>query len=313
METSLKPIERFAASLLVWLARAWSLLPVSLVRHFGVAAGRVVDLFPNRERAVADANIAACFPGLDPVERGDFRKRILRESGALFAEMPAAWFRSLRYWEARVEATGFEAHVESLLAQGRGLIVAAPHLGNWEIARVMLNRVIPVTAMYRPPRQPVLEPLLMRGRERDGARLVPATARGVRNVHAVLRRGGCIGILPDQAPKMSDGKAAGVFAPFFGLPAYTMTLVPRLAHRSGAPVLFMFAERQAKGRFRLRWLDAPPGIDAEDPVVAATALNAGVEACVRLSPDQYLWTYKRFAPVPRGTPSLYMRKRKARR
>jgi KDO2-lipid IV(A) lauroyltransferase len=314
MESSLEPKRRLAGAFIFWLARAWGLLPVGLAQRVGSVFGLLVDLVPNREREVATVNLAACYPAKAPAERQRLRRDNLIELGRLFAEMPAAWFKPPGYWDRRIDSRDFEAHARLLLAAGKGMIVAAPHLGNWEIsliacARARLGAII---AMYRPPRQPALEPVLMAGREKGGAKLVPATAGGVRAVHAALRRGYLVGILPDQSPKIVDGRGAGVFAPFFGIPAFTMTLVSRLARRSGAPVVFIFAERLPRGRFRIRWCDAPAGIDGDDPVLAATALNAGVEQCVRLRPEQYLWSYKRFAPAPRGGRSLYARKRKAR-
>lgn len=303
---------RLVGKLVLWLARAWSLLPVTLVQRIGNLFGLLADLIPNRERDVAGVNIAACFPDRPPDDQRRLRRDVLTASGALFCEMPAAWFKHLPYWKPRIDRAGFDAHARSVLAAGKGMIVAAPHLGNWEITLIVLAWLSPVTAMYRPPRQPALEPLLMAGREKGGAKLVPATAAGVRAVHASLGRGEIVGILPDQSPKIAAGKGAGIFAPFFGIPAFTMTLISRLARRSGAPVVFVFAERLAGGRFRIHWCDAPTGVDAVDPGEAATALNAGVEQCVRRRPEQYLWTYKRFAPAPSGQRSLYSRKKNAR-
>jgi len=152
----------------------------------------------------------------------------------------------------------------------------------------------------------------MRGREKGGATLVPASARGVRAMHAALSRGEIVGILPDQAPKQAKG-GTGEYAPFFGVPAYTMTLVPRFARRIGAPVVFVFAERVGWGKFVLRWCEANEGIRAADDVEAVTALNAGVEQCVNRRPEQYLWTYKRFAPKPPSGKSVYSRRKKKTR
>lgn len=312
MESSLDPKRRLAGALILWLARAWSLLPVSLVQKIGSLFGVLSDVVPNRERDVATVNLAACFPEKAPEERRRLRRQVLVELGRLLFEMPAAWFKTPDYWETRIDSREFAVHAKSLLAAGKGLIVASPHLGNWEISLIAAAPLGRITAMYRPPRQPVLEPLLMAGREKGGAKLVPATAGGVRTVHAALRRGHLVGILPDQSPKIVDGRGAGIFAPFFGHPAFTMTLVSRLARRSGAPVVFIFAERLAGGRFRIQWCDAPAGIDSAEPVHAATALNAGIEQCVRRRPEQYLWTYKRFAPAPPGARAFYSRKRKAR-
>jgi KDO2-lipid IV(A) lauroyltransferase len=97
-----------------------------------------------------------------------------------------------------------------------------------------------------------------------------------------------------------------VYAPFFGEPALTMTLLPRLARRTGAAVLFVFVERLPRARgYRMHWLPAPEGIADADPVISATALNRGVEACVALCPEQYQWTYRRFKARPDGGPNRY--------
>ena len=300
--------QRIAAAALVWLARAWARVPVSLAQRFGASLGFLADLIPNRERWVASRNIDYCFDALDEHERRRLRRAVMTETGKLFFEMPAAWFRPLAYWESRIDTGGFEEYARGLLAQGKGLIVAAPHLGNWEISLIVVARIGPITAMYRPPRQPIVEPMLMRGREKGGALLVPATARGVKAMHSALARGEMVGILPDQAPKKA-GSGAGEFAPFFGLPAYTMTLVPRLARRRGAPVVYVFAQRLAGGRFVLRWCEEGPDIRGADELAGVAALNAGVERCVRRCPEQYLWTYKRFSPIPAGVKSIYSPKR----
>lgn len=295
------------------LTRVWSRLPLPLVQRLGAAVGWIFDVFPNRERAVAEANLAACFPGMGAAERRLLRRQALQHAGRLFAEMPAAWQRPVSFWEPWVADAGFAEYARGVMQGGKGMIIAAPHLGNWEVGLHHLARIAPVTALYRPPRQSALEPLLLEGRAAGGAVPVPATPRGVKAVREALSRGEIVAILPDQTPKKT-GHAAGNYAPFFGIPAYTMTLLGRLARTSGAVVVFAFAERLENGRFRVRWCEAPAGIASDDKAVAAAALNEGVEGCVRLCPEQYLWTYKRFFPPPPGEQSIYRRwKKKTRR
>jgi KDO2-lipid IV(A) lauroyltransferase len=146
--------------------------------------------------------------------------------------------------------------------------------------------------MYRALREPALERLVREGRERSGARLVTADATGVKQLFQALRRGRMVGILPDQRPKEAT---AGVMAEFYGIPASTGTLIPRLLHKSGATPIFVFSLRLPRGRgFEVHCLAAPAGIDDPDPAVATRALNAGVEACIAMRPEQYLWSYRRF-------------------
>jgi KDO2-lipid IV(A) lauroyltransferase len=124
---------------------------------------------------------------------------------------------------------------------------------------------------------------------------VRADGAGVRTLYKRLATGGVVGILPDQQPKRGEGQ----FAPFFGLDANTMVLLPRIAQRTGASVLFAFAERLPHGAgYRMRILPAPDGIADPDMRVACTALNRGVEQCVNLAFAQYQWTYKRWAERP---------------
>jgi KDO2-lipid IV(A) lauroyltransferase len=182
------------------------------------------------------------------------------------------------------------------------VVIAAPHLGNWELLNQYLASRTPLTIVYRAPRRAALEAVLRRGRGAPGVTQVRAEAGAVRTLLRTLQQGGAVGILPDQQPKQGEG----VFAPFFGIPAWTMTLLPRLAQRTGATVLFAFAERLADGGgFDVHFLPAPAGIDDPDPARAAAALNAGVEACARRLPAQYQWTYKRFGMRPDGAAPHY--------
>lgn len=152
-----------------------------------------------------------------------------------------------------------------------------------------------LTIVYRPPRIAALEPLLLDVRGAAGVEQVRAAGAGVRTLYRRLAAGGTVGILPDQRPKAGDG----VMAPFFGVPALTMVLVSRLARRTGATVVFGFAERLPHGSgFRLHFRLAPDGIADEDLEVACAALNRGVENCVRDAFEQYQWTYRRFPDAP---------------
>jgi KDO2-lipid IV(A) lauroyltransferase len=132
--------------------------------------------------------------------------------------------------------------------------------------------------------------------------LAATDAGGIRTLMSALRRGEQIGILPDQDPK----GGAGVFAPFFGIATKTMTLLPKLAGKSGAAVLVAYAERLSWGRgYRIHFLPLDEAIYDRDEVVAVTALNSAVELAVRQNPEQYAWNYKRFRSRPEGEPSLY--------
>jgi KDO2-lipid IV(A) lauroyltransferase len=154
--------------------------------------------------------------------------------------------------------------------------------------------------MYRPPRIRFFEPLMVLGRKRGFAHLATADMRGVRRIYRALKRGESVGLLPDQVPSKGDG----VWAPFFGRPAYTMTLVGRLQQTSGAQILIATAQRLPEGegyQIHIEPLEALP----EDPKVAATMLNQALEKLIGRSPSQYLWGYNRYKTPRRASLSKY--------
>lgn len=291
------------------LMRLLAALPLRVAQGLGWLLGSIAALVPNRERANAEINVALCFPELTAEERRRFVRRALVQNACTILESPRAWLEDPDRILARVDPQDGPQRIAELIARGKGLIFAAPHLGNWEMGVHFLARAVPVTVLYRPPREPALEPLMVEGRGRNRARIVPTDAAGIRALYQALGAGEAIAVLPDQQPK-EDGGAA-VFAPFFGEPALTMTLLSRLARKTGAAVLFVFVERLPRARgYRMHWLPAPDGIADGNPVVAATALNRGVEACVARCPDQYQWTYRRFKARPDGGPSRYARRKR---
>ncbi len=273
------------------------------VRWLGRAVGQLFIWLPNQEKRAARVNIALCFPELSQRERERLCRRSLIESAITMLEMPGLWCRPPDHSLSLVDDPDGPEVLDSLIRRGRGVIVAGPHLGSWEVGGLFLARMTPMTTLYRPPRYEVLGKLMEQGRRQTGARLVPTDASGVKALYKTLRQGGVVAILPDQQPKSMRG---AVFAPFFGQPALTMELISRLAAKTGAPVIFSFAERLPGGKgYRMHWVPAPEGIADADAVVAATALNRGVERCVRICPEQYQWSYKRFKKHPDGKTNRY--------
>lgn len=283
--------------------KLFSYVPLPLVRMLGWLVGGLLYRFSNRERRNAEVNLQLCFPELSETERKRLLLRVLRENARTMLEMPAAWCRPAAYWLARCEIADGGALMREKLALGKGVLVAAPHLGNWEVGVHALASLATATILYRPPRQAGVEKLIVEGRSRQGASLVPIGPAAIRAMFGALKRGEMVAILPDQQPK--PGRGAGEFAPFFGQPALTMTLLNRLARKSGASVILVWTERQRDGRFVLHFREASPEIADPDDRIATAALNRDVEAAVRTCPEQYLWTYRRFAHQPDGKPSPY--------
>ncbi|TDK27208.1 lauroyl acyltransferase [Luteimonas aestuarii] len=289
------------AALLYAAAAAFGRLPWALQRRLGDALAWLWWRLGARESTVALRNLEIAYPELLPSQRDALRRDVLRATGRQALLTLRLWTRPHAENLALIRETHGEALFDAALASGRGVIVAAPHFGNWELLNQWLAAKTPLAILYRPPESAIGEAFLRRVRaDADAARVtqVRAEGPGIRALFKRLRDGGVVGILPDQQPKVGDGE----FVPFFGTQALTMTLVGRLAERSGATVLFAWCERVGPGLgFALHVAPASPGIADADPHVAVAALNADVERIARRDPAQYQWTYKRFKARPPGS------------
>ena len=272
-------------------------LPWSWLQKLGDAIAWVWLKADARESRVARRNLELAYPDLLPGQRQALHQAILRTTARQALETLRFWTRPPAENLARLRERHGEALYDQALASGKGVIVAAPHFGNWELLNQWLSSRGPIAIVYRPPESPVGDAFLLRVRSADNIRQVRAEGPAVRQLWKVLKDGGAVGILPDQQPKAGDGE----FAPFFGVQALTMTLVSRLAERTGATVLFAWCERIGPGPdFALHVRPAPEGIADPDATVATTALNSMVESIARRDPAQYQWTYKRYTLRPSG-------------
>jgi len=291
------------------MLRLLTSMPLWLSHGIAVVLGSLLYWIPNREAAVAETNLGLCFPNWSELERRKLLRRTLVENLKTLLEAPAVWAADPKRLLAVTEDPEQGRRARELLDRRRGLIIAAPHLGSWEVGIHYLATLGPITALYRPPKEGSLTGAMLEGRGRGGAKLAPTTMSGIKALYSALAAGEIVTILPDQQPP-EKGAHAGVFAPFFGVPALTMVLLGRLARKTGAPVIFSYAERLSRNRgFRILWVEAAAEISDSDPKVAAAALNRGVEECVRRCPAQYQWTYKRFKARPEGFSDVYRKKK----
>lgn len=285
--------------LLYLLLRLVSLLPLRTVHALGAWIGRRSLRSNSRSARYTATNLRLTRPQLSADQRTALLRRTMEEEGKGATEIAAIWGGGSDKALGLVrEVVGGELF-EAALASGKGVIIAAPHLGCWELLNYWLCSKTPMAILYRPPRIQAIEALLRKVRGKLAPEQVRAEGAGVRTLFKRLAAGGTVGILPDQKPREGEGE----FAPFFGVDALTMVLLPRLASRTGATVLFSFAERLAGGEgFRIHVLPAPAGVADPDLKVACAALNRGVEQCVELAFSQYQWHYKRFTAHDRPDP-----------
>lgn len=289
--TKIRLFQSMSSSLATQLFDLTARLPLSVLHRLGAMLGWATYLLSGKYAARLRENLGYGLEGCP----GEFRKVLnasIAETGKGVAELPWVWRRSLAEVASSIrERQGWE-HVEAARSNKRGIIFLTPHLGCFDVSAIYVAEHMPLTVLYRPPKLAWLEPLMRSGRERGQLRLARTDVSGVRLLYKALKRGEAIGLLPDQVP----GKGEGEWADFFGRPAYTMTLVGRLAESSGAAVLMVAAERLPGGDgYALRFspLEFAPG----SPVTRQ--INAAVEKTVLACPAQYLWSYNRYK-VPAG-------------
>ncbi len=281
------------------LLRILALLPLPILHGLGIGLGWLIYLAPGRHSARLRQNVADSRIARSPAENRRLLRRVIGESGKAVIELAPVWMRPYADVLKLVKGTDGWEHIDAARAVGRGVIVIAPHIGCFEMINLHYAAQQPFTAMYKPPRKAQLEAIMLAGRQRGQARLVPTDLSGVRALLAALKRGEGIGILPDQVASAGDG----VWAPFFGRPAYTPTLVASLQRKTNAAAFFVAAERLSWGRgYVLHVTPVDQGFP-EDKTAAAVLINHGVEAMVRRFPAQYLWSYNRHkrpggAPLP---------------
>jgi KDO2-lipid IV(A) lauroyltransferase len=290
------------AKLILLFLHLTARLPLPAVHAFGTFIGRLLAIFPNDVKRVSQRNVALCFPEKSAAEQYDLVNASLIETGKAITEAGPLWLWSPERIQALVTDTVGLDELRAAIHRGQGAIIVAPHLGAWEMTGLYLSTLHAMTSLYRPPKMPEIEGLMCRGRQKFGATLVPTSASGIRALFKALNTHELVGILPDQDP----GRGNGIYVPFFGIAANTMTLVARLAIKSRCPVFFVFAERLPRGRgYRIHCQQGEESIGYPPLEQATAAINRGVEECVRIVPEQYQWSYKRFKNRPEGQERFY--------
>lgn len=272
------------------LLRVLAKLPLRFWHGVGAWGGQLVFYRNARYAQQLRDNLQQSGVASDPAAFDALLRLTVRELGKAAAEIIPIWFRPYSHVLSLVtECRGWE-HVDAAVGAGRGVMVITPHLGCFEMVSLYYAARLPMTVMYRPPRQQWAEKLMRAGRARGYVTLATADIRGVRALLRALKRGETVGILPDQVASRGDG----VWASFFGRPAYTPTLPSRLYQATGAVPLLMFGERLPDGHgYRIHIL--PLDIDLSGDKTASTvALNTALETLIRQYPVQYLWSYNRY-------------------
>lgn len=282
------------------LCRLIARLPLGLLQFLGLLSGWLAWLVSPRHRRIMRETLQQSGIATTPGEFHQILRQSIAEQGISALELIKHWLRPVPELLRHVhERRGWE-NVEAALASGRPIMFLSPHLGALEMTGVCIAGLVPRTLapLYRPPKQAFLEPLMIASRSRSGAQPAPANASGVRVLLKTLKQGGVAYLLPDQAP----GGGEGIWAPFFGRPAYTMTLASRMASAADAVVLCCYTERLGLGRGYRFHVEPMLGEFTGDALHDASLLNTNMEKLIRQIPAQYLWSYNRYKQ-PQGAPA----------
>lgn len=271
---------------MILIFRLLSYLPLSVLHFLGALAGWCAWLFSptyrhhlreNMVRAIGEAAANRALSGA------------IASAGKTSLELPKIWLRPLEEAAGRVvQVSGWEV-VEEAMAAGKGILYLTPHLGCFEITAQFLSTHMPITVLYRPPKQAWLQTMIEEGRRRPQLRIAPADLSGVRALIKALKKGEAVGMLPDQAPKKGEGR----WLNFFGKPAYTMTLAARLTETDATSIM-VWAERLPNGSGYHFHLQKPSRPFAGTLEERALQINEEIERLIKLCPSQYLWGYNRY-------------------
>ena len=267
-----------------------------LQRALGAPFGALLKVvLPDRRRA-ARRNLELAFPAMPADARETLLDRSFRDLGIGLFEFARAWWGSIAPLRRGVRIEGLE-HLRALQAEGRGVLMVSGHFMTLEICGRLLCDHVPLAGMYRRHRSPVFEWAVLRGRLRYACAMFGND--DIRGAIRHLKRGGLLWYAPDQDMRGKDT----VFAPFFGIPASTITATHQLARISGCAVVPFFHRREG-ARYVLRIAEPLAPFPTDDAAADSARVNAQIEAMVREAPSQYLWIHRRFKRQPDGV-SLY--------
>jgi KDO2-lipid IV(A) lauroyltransferase len=286
-------VPRYQQFLLTSLFTLVGVMPLPWIRALGATVGSIMWWLNGREAKVTRKNLQLCFPLLDDHKLEARVRASLKQTGIAGLELVKVWMQPNARSLAAIKHVTNRASFEKKLSDDRGLLLVVPHLGNWEVVALWCAGKAEMTALYQPPKQQILEPIIKVARERMGNKLYPTNASGVRAIFRVLKKGGFSGLLPDQSPEREGGE----FVPFYGVPALTITLVHGLVTRTNCQVIMAYG-RRVSGGFDIVFKEPDSEIYSDDLHISLAALNRSVENCINDCPEQYQWEYKRFKTQP---------------
>lgn len=270
--------------MLTLLSKALAILPLPIIHRLGITLGWLIHRFTPTSARIMRENLRQSGLCTNEAEFERVIKANIAETGKSILETLAIW----QWPQAKALPLVKVCHnyhlVDEALSRGKGIIFLTPHLGCFEITSIYYAAKNPITVLFRPPKKSWLAPLIDLGRNKGLVKLAPANAHGVRLILQALKRGEAVGILPDQVPNEGEGE----WADFFGKTAYTMTLVSKLAEKTGASIIMAFGQRLANGDgYEIH-------LTPVESIATADLLNFAIAKQIAQKPEQYLWRYNRY-------------------
>ena len=277
-------------------------IPTRAQARLGQAIGYLFWGLAASRRQITLTNLRLCYPEKTEAAINDLARDVFCNMGVSVMESIRNWLGSQHKdpWLAeRIDIEGLET-LQQAQAQGRGVLLVGMHLMAMESISPGLARVAQVDVIYRYNKNPVIEWLMVRGRQRYYPNVIER--EDTRAILASLKQGNILWYAADQ----DYGAKHSVFADFFGIPAATITGTARLAKFKNSPVVIMSQHRDiAAHRWSLRFDPGPESYPTGDTQTDAQLINDAIEVAVRRTPEQYLWLHKRFKTRPAGAPKIY--------
>lgn len=269
-----------------------SRLPLSMTLVLGTLLGRLMYISNNRSKRITSTNLKICFPNNNPQAHQQLLKESLIEDSKVLLEALWLWKNANYAVNNLIGNVENEYLLEETKKEDQSTIIVTPHFGSWEFAGIYSAYKRTFRIMYAPAKIPYIEKLSRQGRTSTGATLQKTDANQLRSLISYIKKGGNLGVLPDQVPAHN----AGVFAPFFKRDAYTSTLIHKLVSKHNCKVIVGYALRSKTKPwvYNMHYYSAPKGFYTSDPKTSARVLNEFIEECINKSPANYLWSYKRF-------------------
>lgn len=287
-------MDKFLAAIAYGIFKVLGFFPLSVLHAIGSKLGAIGLMLPGSYKRRAFENLRIAYPEATPA----MNKAAMIELLKMFLELPYLWSKRNEVKLSRIVQCYRWHLIDEALAKGKGVILISPHIGAFEMLGPFYTQRHPAAVIFKEPRMRWLKILIEKIRFSENLTLVPANQSGIKGLVKMLLKGQTIGFLPDQVPALGDG----VYAPFFGRNAYTITLVQRMQTIRNSPVFTVGLERLPKGKGFYFHIEPMDEMLSDNPEIAAAQMNAALESMIRKMPTQYLWGYNRYkTPMPQRT------------